>query len=147
MKIGLSADHGGFNLKNSIKEHLVKNGYQVVDYGTNDEKSVDYPDYGKLLGEKIIEKEVDCGIAVCGTGIGIGIAANKVKGIRCAMVSDTFSAKMAKVHNNCQMITLGERTIGVNLALELVDAFLNAEFEGGRHLNRVNKIMDIEKES
>lgn len=147
MKIGLSADHGGFNLKNSIKEHLVKNGYQVVDYGTNDEKSVDYPDYGKLLGEKIIEKEVDYGIAVCGTGIGIGIAANKVKGIRCAMVSDTFSAKMAKVHNNCQMITLGERTIGVNLALELVDAFLNAEFEGGRHLNRVNKIMDIEKES
>lgn len=147
MKIGLSSDHGGFNLKNSIKEHLIKNGYQVVDYGTNDEKSVDYPDYGKLLAEKVRDKEVDYGIAICGTGIGIGIAANKVKGIRCAMVSDTFSAKMAKVHNNCQMISMGERTIGINLALELVDAFLNAEFEGGRHLNRVNKITDIEKEN
>ena len=146
MKIGLSADHGGFNLKDSIKEHLTKKGYEVIDYGTNDEKSVDYPDYGKLLAEKILEKEVDFGIAVCGTGIGIGIAANKVKGIRCAMVSDTFSAKMAKVHNNCQMISIGERTTGVNLAFELVDAFLDVEFEGGRHLNRVNKIMDIESE-
>lgn len=146
MKIGLCADHGGFNLKNSIKEYLQQKGIEVIDYGTNDTKSVDYPDYGKLLAESIIKGEVERGIAVCGTGIGIGIAANKVNGIRCAMVSDTFSAKMAKVHNDCQMISLGERTLGVNLALELVDAFLNAEFEGGRHADRVKKIMNIESE-
>lgn len=146
MKIGLCSDHGGVNLKASVKNHLLEKGYEVIDYGTDGNESVDYPDYGKLLAEKIIENEVTYGVAICGTGIGIGIAANKVKGIRCAMVSDTFSAKMAKVHNNCQMISIGERTIGVNLALELVDAFLGAEFEGGRHLTRVNKIMDIERE-
>ncbi len=144
MKIGLSADHGGINLKERIKLHLLARGFEVVDYGTNDTDSVDYPDYGKLLGQKIMAGEVEYGIAVCGTGIGIGIAANKVKGIRCANVSDTFSAKMAKRHNNCQMISLGERTLGAGLAIEVVDAFLNADFEEGRHAIRVDKIMAIE---
>lgn len=145
MKIGLSADHGGVNLKERIKMHLEARGLEVVDYGTNSRDSVDYPDYGRLLAEKILAAEVQYGIAVCGTGIGIGIAANKVKGIRCANVSDTYSAKMAKRHNNCQMISLGERTLGAGLAMEIVDAFLDSSFEEGRHALRVDKIMEIEK--
>ncbi len=145
MKIGLSADHGGINLKARVKMHLEARGFEVIDYGTNSMDSVDYPDYGKLLAEKVLAAEVQYGIAICGTGIGIGIAANKVKGIRCANVSDTFSAKMAKRHNNCQMISLGERTLGAGLAMEIVDAFLDAEFEEGRHALRVDKIMEIEK--
>lgn len=147
MKIGLSADHGGLNLKERIKMHLEAKGIEVVDYGTNSTDSVDYPDYGRLLADKVIAMEVDFGIAVCGTGIGIGLAANKVKGIRCANVSDTYSAKMARRHNDCNMISLGERTLGVGLALELVDAFLGAEFEDGRHAIRVNKIVAIENEN
>lgn len=146
MKIGLSADHGGINLKERVKLHLEARGFEVIDYGTNNLDSVDYPDYGRLLAHKVLEKEVDYGIAFCGTGIGIGLAANKVKGIRCANVSDTFSAKMAKRHNNCQMISLGERTLGAGLAMEVVDAFLDADFEKGRHAIRVEKTMEIEKE-
>ncbi len=145
MKIGMSADHGGVELKRKVKMHLEARGFEVIDYGTNSTDSVDYPDYGKLLAEKVLAKEVDYGIAICGTGIGIGIAANKVKGIRCANVSDTFSAQMAKRHNNCQMISLGERTLGAGLAMEVVDAFLDAKFEEGRHSIRVDKIMEIEK--
>lgn len=147
MKIGLSADHGGCNLKDRIKMHLEARGIEVVDYGTNGSESVDYPDYGKLLAHKVLDMEVDLGIAICGTGIGIGIAANKVKGIRCANVSDTYSAKMARRHNDCNMISLGERTLGVGLALEVVDAFLDAQFEDGRHAVRVNKIVEIENEN
>lgn len=145
MKIGLSADHGGVALKERIKLHLEARGFEVTDYGTNSTASVDYPDYGKKLAVAIVNKEVEYGIAICGTGIGISLAANKVEGIRCANVSDTFSARMAKVHNNCQMISIGERTVGPGLAMELVDAFLNAEFEGGRHEIRVSKIMAIEQ--
>ena len=146
MKIGLGADHGGYKLKQLIKEHLEKNKYEVVDYGTNSSDSVDYPDYGKKVAQAVIDREVEKGIVCCGTGIGISLAANKVKGIRCANVSDTFSAKMSRAHNNCQMIALGERVLGAGLALEIVDAFLNTEFEGDRHQRRVDKIMDIEGE-
>lgn len=144
MKIGVSSDHGGVNLKERIKLHLEARGFEVVDYGTNSTDSVDYPDYGKKLAMAIVSKEVEYGVAICGTGIGISLAANKVEGIRCANVSDTFSARMAKMHNNCQMIALGERTVGPGLAMELVDAFLDSEFEGGRHEIRVSKIMAIE---
>lgn len=144
MKIGVSSDHGGVNLKERIKLHLEARGLEVVDYGTNSTESVDYPDYGKKLAMAILNKEVEYGVAICGTGIGISLAANKVEGIRCANVSDTFSARMAKMHNDCQMIALGERTIGPGLAMELVDAFLDSEFEGGRHEIRVSKIMAIE---
>ncbi len=144
MKIGVSSDHGGVNLKERIKLHLEARGFEVVDYGTNSTDSVDYPDYGKKLAMAIVNKEVEYGVAICGTGIGISLAANKVEGIRCANVSDTFSARMAKMHNNCQMIALGERTVGPGLAMELVDAFLDSEFEGGRHEIRVSKIMAIE---
>ena len=144
MKIGVSSDHGGVNLKERIKLHLEARGLEVVDYGTNSTESVDYPDYGKKLAMAILNKEVEYGVAICGTGIGISLAANKVEGIRCANVSDTFSARMAKMHNDCQMIALGERTVGPGLAMELVDAFLDSEFEGGRHEIRVSKIMAIE---
>lgn len=144
MKIGVSSDHGGVNLKERIKLHLEARGLEVVDYGTNSTESVDYPDYGKKLAMAILNKEVEYGVAICGTGIGISLAANKVEGIRCANVSDTFSARMAKMHNDCQMIALGERTIGPGLAMEIVDAFLDSEFEGGRHEIRVSKIMAIE---
>ena len=145
MKIGVSSDHGGINLKEKIKLHLQARGIEVTDFGTDSTESVDYPDYGRILAEAVARGEVQYGIAICGTGIGISLAANKVKGIRCANVSDTFSARMAKMHNNCQMIALGERMVGPGLAMDIVDAFLNAEFEGGRHAIRVSKIMEIEE--
>lgn len=144
MKIGIGADHGAYKLKEVIKKHLNEKGYEVVDYGTNGPESVDYPKYGEAVAKGIINEEIERGIVCCGTGIGIGLAANKVKGIRCANVSDTFSAKMSRAHNNCQMISLGERVLGYGLALELVDAFLETEFEGERHAKRVDMIIDIE---
>lgn len=146
MKIGLGCDHGGYNLKLEIIKHLEAKGIECVDYGTNSaDESVDYPIYGQKVAEAVIAKEVDYGIVCCGTGIGISLAANKVPGIRCAVVSDVFSAKMSKAHNNANMLALGERVLGKGLALELVDAWINTEFEGDRHLRRVNLIGDIEK--
>ena len=146
MKIGLGCDHGGYNLKLEIIKHLEAKGIECVEYGTNSaDESVDYPIYGQKVAEAVIAKEVDYGIVCCGTGIGISLAANKVPGIRCAVVSDVFSAKMSKAHNNANMLALGERVLGKGLALELVDAWINTEFEGDRHLRRVNLIGDIEK--
>ena len=146
MKIGLGSDHGGYNLKEEIRKHLVSKGIEVLDFGTeNGVDSVDYPIYGEKVAKAVISKDVDYGILCCGTGIGISLAANKVKGIRCAVVSDTFSAKMSKAHNNANMLSLGERVIGKGLALEIVDAWLNTEFEGERHLRRVNMLNDIEQ--
>lgn len=146
MKIGLGCDHGGYNLKLEIITHLEAKGIECVDYGTNSaDESVDYPIYGQKVAEAVIAKEVDYGIVCCGTGIGISLAANKVPGIRCAVVSDVFSAKMSKAHNNANMLALGERVLGKGLALELVDTWINTEFEGDRHLRRVNLIGDIEK--
>lgn len=146
MKIGLGCDHGGYNLKIEIKKHLEAKGIECVDYGTNNaEESVDYPIYGQAVAEAVVAKEVDYGILCCGTGIGISLAANKVPGIRCAVVSDVFSAKMSKAHNNANMLSLGERVLGKGLALELVDAWINTEFEGDRHQRRVNLLSEIEK--
>lgn len=145
MKIALACDHGGVNLKTAIKEHLEKKGYEVIDFGTNSSDSVDYPDYAYKAAKAVVNKEAECGILVCGTGIGIGIAANKVKGIRCATLGDTFSARMTKAHNNSNMIALGERVTGIGLGLDIVDAYINSSFEGGRHQSRVDKIMEIEK--
>ena len=146
MKIGLGSDHGGYNLKEEIKKHLASKGIEVIDFGTeNGVDSVDYPIYGEKVAKSVISKDVDYGILCCGTGIGISLAANKVKGIRCAVVSDTFSAKMSKAHNNANMLSLGGRVIGKGLALEIVDAWLNTEFEGERHLRRVNMLNDIEQ--
>ena len=145
MKIGLGSDHGGFKLKAEVKKHLEEKGFECIDYGTNSEDSVDYPDYGKKVGEAVVSGDCDKAIVCCGTGIGISIAANKVNGVRCALCGDTFSARMASEHNNANMIALGERVLGVGLALDIVDAWIEAEFAGGRHGKRVDKIMAIEE--
>jgi len=146
MKIGLGSDHGGFELKEYIKEYLEKEGIEYVDYGTNSLDSVDYPDYGKKLAEAVVSGEVDRGIAICGTGIGISIACNKVKGIRCALCSDTYSARMSVEHNNANILALGGRVLGKDLALEIVSTWLKAKFQGGRHERRINKISSIESD-
>lgn len=138
--IGVGSDHGGFELKEEIKKYLVELGYEVKDYGTDTEESVDYPDYGRKVGNAVMNEEVGKGIIFCGTGIGISLAANKVKGIRCALCSDTYSAKMSRQHNNANMLALGGRVIGVDLAKEVVKAWLDSDFEGGRHERRVSKI-------
>lgn len=146
MKIGLGCDHGGYNLKSEIIKHLQSKGIECVDYGTNNDlDSVDYPIYGESVANAVLNKDVDYGIVCCGTGIGISLAANKVPGIRCAVVSDVFSAKMSKAHNNANMLSLGERVIGKGLALEIVDAWINTEFEGDRHSRRVDMINKIEE--
>ena len=146
MKIGLGCDHGGFNLKLEIINHLQSKGIECVDYGTNNDlDSVDYPIYGEAVANAVVNKDVDYGIVCCGTGIGISLAANKVPGIRCAVVSDVFSAKMSKAHNNANMLSLGERVLGRGLALEIVDAWINTEFEGDRHSRRVDMINKIEE--
>ncbi len=144
MKIVLACDHGGFELKEAIKEHLINKGHNLNDIGVYDTKSVDYPDYGKRAALMVANKGAEKGIIVCGTGIGISIAANKVKGIRCALCTNEYMAKMSRMHNNANMLALGGRVTGVGLALDIVDVWLSTEFEGGRHENRVNKIMDIE---
>ncbi|EYE89819.1 ribose 5-phosphate isomerase [Fervidicella metallireducens AeB] len=145
MKIALGCDHGGYNLKKVIMEHLEKKGIDYKDFGCYDTSSCDYPDYGLSVAEAVASGEFDCGIIVCGTGIGISIAANKVPGIRAAHVTDTFSARATKQHNNANIIALGERVTGPGLAIDIVDAYLSASFEGGRHQNRIDKISEIEK--
>ncbi|MDR1774265.1 MAG: ribose 5-phosphate isomerase B [Clostridioides sp.] len=143
MIIALGSDHGGYNLKSEIVKHLESKGIKTLDFGTeNATDSVDYPIYGKKVAEAVASGKVNYGIVCCGTGIGISLAANKIKGIRCAVVSDVFSAKMSKAHNNANMLSLGERVIGKGLALEIVDAWLATEFEGGRHERRVSMIED-----
>ena len=144
MKIGIGSDHGGFELKEHIKEYLEEKGIEYVDYGTNSLDSVDYPDYGLKLSTAVVEGQVDKGIAICGTGIGISISCNKVRGIRCALCGDTYSARMSVEHNNANILALGGRVVGRDLAIEIVDTWLNAEFEGGRHKRRIDKITDIE---
>lgn len=144
MKIVLACDHGGFLLKETIKEHLTINGYSVADIGVHNTDSVDYPEYGKKAAEMVAGGEADRGIIICGTGIGISISANKVKGIRCALCTNEFMARMSRMHNDANMLALGERVLGKGVALSIVDAWISSEFEGGRHAIRVNKITDIE---
>lgn len=144
MKIVLGADHGGFELKEVLKKHLADKGYDLCDVGTYDTNSVDYPDIAKSACEKVTSGECDWGILVCGTGIGISMAANKVKGIRCALVTNEYSAEMTKRHNNANMIAFGGRVTGPDLAKSILDAYMAASFEGGRHENRVNKITALE---
>ena len=141
--IAIGCDHGGLNLKKYITETLEKEGFEFRDYGTYSGESCDYPDIAKAVCEAV-KDECSCGILICGTGIGMSIAANKVKGIRAAHVTDTFSARMAKEHNNAQIICLGERLTGRDLGLEIARAYLKAEHPGGRHANRVQKIMELQ---
>lgn len=145
MKIAIGCDHGAFRLKNEIIEFLNGENYEVKDFGTYSEESFDYPDIALPVAEAVAKKEYDFGILVCGTGIGIGIAANKVPGIRAALCSDTFSAHATREHNNANILTMGQRVVGTGLALDIVKTFLNTEFEGERHQKRIDKISEIEK--
>ena len=142
MKIAMACDHGGFHLKEHIKKYLEDKGIEVVDHGTYSEDSVDYPDYAAKLCEDITSgaSGAQKGILICGTGIGISIAANKCKGIRAALCGDVFSAKMCREHNNANVLCLGARIIGVELAQAIVEAFLEGSFEGGRHQRRIDMI-------
>ena len=142
--IAIGSDHGGINLKALIKTFVEGKGYEVEDFGTYDNSSCDYPDYAKKVCDAVVQGSAECGILVCGTGIGMSIAANKVKGIRAACCSDTFSARMTRMHNNSNVLCLGARVVGAGLALDLVDLFLNTEFEGDRHIKRIEKVMAIE---
>ncbi|MBR5155911.1 MAG: ribose 5-phosphate isomerase B [Clostridia bacterium] len=142
--IAIGSDHGGINLKEILKNYLTGQGFEVKDFGTYDQNSCDYPDIAKAVSDGIINGECDKGILVCGTGIGMSIAANKVRGIRAAHVTDTYSARMAKEHNNANIICLGERITGCDLAVEIVKAYIDAEFGGNRHQTRVDKIMALE---
>ena len=138
MKIAAASDHGGFALKEEVKKHLMERGIEVLDLGTHSEESVDYPVYGKACGEAVASGKADLGIVVCGTGIGISIAANKVKGIRCGLCTSVEMARLTKQHNNANILALGGRTTETGLAMEIVDTWLDTEFEGGRHQGRVN---------
>lgn len=140
MKIILGSDHGGYELKEKIKLHLLNKGIEIVDKGTYSLDSVDYPKYGKLVGESVVSGEGELGIVVCGTGIGISIAANKVKGVRCALCHNTTTARLTREHNDANVLAIGGRIIGDVLAFEMVDVFINTKFEGGRHLTRINCI-------
>ena len=142
--IAIGCDHGGFDLKNELIKHLKDNNIEVKDFGCYTTDSVDYPDIAEVVCNSIVSGECEKGILVCGTGIGMSIAANKIKGIRAALLSDTFSAKMTAAHNNSNVISLGGRVVGPELAKDIVDAYLSSEFLGGRHQNRVDKITKLE---
>ena len=145
MKIAIGSYHGGIHLKNYLKEYLQGKGWEVLDCGTYTEESCDYPDIAAKLCGEIAQGTVTQGILVCGTGLGMSIAANKCAGIRAAVVTDEYSAVKSKEHNNANVLCLGERVLGTGLAESLVDAWLKTEFAGGRHARRVDKIMDLGK--
>ncbi len=140
MKIAVGCDHGGFELKEKVKVHLEGKGYEVLDLGCHSTESVNYPVYGKAVGKAVASKEADYGIVICGTGIGISIAANKVKGVRAALCMNTTMARLTREHNDANILAFGARMVGDVLALEMVDTFLNTKFEGGRHTARVEMI-------
>lgn len=145
MKIALGSDHAGFPLKKEVMEHLQDKNIEFKDFGTFSESSCDYPDYALKVGEEVASKNYDFGILICGTGIGISIAANKIPGVRAALCSDTFSAHACREHNNANILTMGQRVVGVGLAIDIVDTFLSAKFQGDRHQRRIDKITEIEK--
>lgn len=145
MKVAVGSDHGGLELKKVVNGVLSDEGIQVIDVGTDTPDPVDYPDYAKKVAALVRDGSVDLGILICGTGIGMSIAANKVNGIRAALAWDIFTARMARRHNNANVLTLGGRTTGPELAKEIVKAFVREPFEAGRHEKRVNKIAEIEK--
>ena len=143
MKIAVAADHGGYKLKEKVKEHLLERGIEVEDLGTHSEESVDYPIYGKLCGEAVASGQADLGVVVCGTGIGISIAANKVHGIRCGLCTSVEMAHLTKQHNNANILALGGRTTVEELAMEIVDEWLDTQYEGGRHQRRVEMLDNL----
>lgn len=145
MKIAMACDHGGLELKETIKAHLTQRGFEVEDFGTYSKDSCDYPDYARPAAEAVASGACERGILVCTTGIGVSITANKVKGIRCALLSDPVSARLTRQHNDTNMMALGQGFVGPMLALQIVDIWLDTAFEGGRHQRRVDKMMAIEE--
>ena len=146
MKIAIGCDHGALALKNTVKAHLEKKGYEVCDYGTYTKDSCDYPEFAAAAAKAVASGECEKGIVLCTTGIGVSISANKVDGIRCALLADVWSAKMTRLHNDTNMMALGAGVVGENLALEIVDTWLTTEFSGdARHQRRIDKVMAIEK--
>ncbi len=145
MNIGIGNDHAGVEMKKEISEYLTQKGYVDVNYGTDTTSSVSYAEFGFKVAKAVANKEVDCGILICGTGVGISLSANKVHGIRAAVCSEPTTARLVKQHNNANIICFGARIIGIETAKEIVDAYLNAEFEGGRHQQRIDMITEIEQ--
>lgn len=143
--IAIACDHGGYALKEKVKAHLMEGRYEVKDFGTHSTDSCDYPDYAAPAAKAVAAGECEKGIVICTTGIGVSIVANKVDGIRCALCTDPFAAEMTRRHNDTNMLALGAGLVGENLALRIVDTWMNTQFEGGRHQRRVDKIMDLEK--
>ena len=144
MKIGIGNDHAALEMKNQVMEYLEEKGYEVINYGTNTPESCNYPEFGEKVGRAVVSGEVDCGILICGTGVGISLAANKVKGVRAVVCSEPYSAKLSKQHNNTNILAFGARVVGIELAKMIIDEWLGAELEGGRHQTRVDMIMAIE---
>ena len=145
-RIAIGSDHAGFSVKETIRRYLESAGYAVSDLGTSSEESVDYPDYGKAVGERVVSKQAHFGIAVCGTGIGISIAANKVPGVRAALAHDVHTARLAREHNDANVLALGGRVVTGEAAVAMVQVFLTTAYLGGRHQRRLDKITAIEKE-
>ena len=147
MKIAFGCDHGGFIYKEAVINYLKNSGHEVVDFGTFSEDSCDYPDYATKVTNAVVTKDCNYGVLICGTGIGMSIVANKVKGIRCAHVTDEFSAEMTRRHNNANVLALGARISKMEDCLKFVEIFLNTPFDGGRHQTRVSKISDVENKN
>lgn len=145
MKIAIGCDHGGITLKDSIVNYLEERGVQIEDFGTFGTESVDYPDFAYKVARSVADGKADKGILMCGTGIGISIAANKVNGIRCALCHNTETARLTAMHNDSNILAMGGRVIDADTAVNIVKAWLDTPFEGGRHINRINKISEIEK--
>ena len=144
MKIAIACDHGALALKEAVKAHLTERGMECVDFGTFTKDSCDYPDFARPAAEAVASGACERGIVLCTTGIGVSITANKVHGIRCALLSDLMSARLTRQHNDANMMALGAGVVGEKLALEMVDLFLTTPFEGGRHARRVDKVMALE---
>lgn len=145
VRVALGSDHAGYDLKEAIKEYLQNQGIQYHDFGTFSQETVDYPDFALPVAQAVAGGDFDCGILVCGTGLGVCIVANKVPGVRAVCCHDTFSARSAREHNNANILTMGQRVVGPGLALEIVKVFLGSTFAGGRHARRVEKIKTIEE--
>jgi ribose 5-phosphate isomerase B len=146
MRIAIGADHAGFALKNVLTAFLVEGGHEIDDLGTTGEESVDYPDFGASVGRAVTEGAADVGVCVCGTGIGISIAANKINGVRAAVVHDVTSARMAKEHNDANVVCIGARLVGPQVAVEALGTFLSSTWQAGRHERRIDKIAALERE-
>ena len=145
MKIAIGNDHGAVDMKNHVMDWLVKNGYEVVNFGTDSTESTDYPIYAERVARAVVSGECDRGVLICGTGIGLSISANKIHGVRCALCSEPVSTALSRQHNDANIVAMGARTIGPVMAEEIVRTFLTTDFEGGRHAIRVGKIMQLDR--